>query len=73
MTARPLPNGRGFLRLVDGSGEPSPGAVPPTSGPPPVAPATVPALRFDANGQADLFSWAPPKREPVQLSLFPSD
>jgi hypothetical protein len=27
-------------------------------------------LRFDANGQADLFSWRPPKREPVQLSLF---
>ena len=75
--ARALPDGRGFLRLLPGGGEAS--TAP--HGPPPVAPvAPVPAaavapaataLRFDENGQADLFSWAPPKREPRQLPLFP--
>jgi len=76
--ARELPNGRGFLRVVQGGGE----APATPAGPPPVAPIApvtpvagpeATALRFDENGQADLFSWtAPPrpKREPVQLDLF---
>jgi IS1 family transposase len=66
-TSRELPGGRGFLRALPGGNAPSPGPAPAT---PPVAPAAVPALRFDADGQADLFSWQPPKREPVQLELF---
>ncbi len=74
--ARPLPNGRGFLRLVGGASGPSPSAPTP---PPSAAPArpveaasavTATALRFDADGQGDLFSWTPPKRDPAQLSLF---
>lgn len=92
-TARELPNGRGFLRaLPGGANAPAARPVPPT---PPAAPAVaarlaaVPdaaaGLAFDANGQADLFSWTPPKNAPApapvpphppkrgQLSLFPED
>ncbi len=30
-----------------------------------------PALVTDENGQIDLFSWTPQKREMVQIDLFP--
>jgi hypothetical protein len=30
-----------------------------------------PALVTDENGQIDLFSWRQPKREMVQIDLFP--
>lgn len=64
-TVRALPNG-GFLRVVpSGDGR----APSPDGGTPPAAP-VVPALRFDENGQADLFSWTAPKRAMVQLDLF---
>lgn len=65
--ARALPGGRGWLRLVGGAG------APPASATPPVAPAAASGLRFDADGQADLFSWTAPKCEPVQLSLLNLD
>lgn len=78
--ARALPGGRGWLRLVGGSGGPSPAPVPPALAPAPApaqlveaAPAATPTpsgLRFDANGQGDLFSWMPPRCESEQLSLF---
>lgn len=82
-TARELPNGRGFLRLVgDGNG---PSAPPPAPAPPPAAPIALvqpsaPAIEVDAR-QLDLFSWkprpappAPPKQlQPGQLSLFGID
>jgi IS1 family transposase len=67
-TSRALPNG-GFLRLVGGGGE-APKGPAPDRGPSPAAPVTPGTLRFDESGQADLFSWLPPKREPVQLNLF---
>lgn len=68
--ARELPNGRGFLRVVQGGGEApaAPHAPPPVASVAPVPAAA--ALRFDETGQADLFSWTAPKREPQQLSLF---
>lgn len=72
-TSRELPNGRGFLRVVQGGGEApaSPAGPPPPIAPvAPVAPAAASGLRFDDVGQGDLFSWVPPKRDPVQLSLF---
>lgn len=69
-SARELPAGRGWLRLVGGTGAPSPAGAPPAPAPAPARAVELPALRFDANGQADLFSWTAPKREPVQLSLF---
>jgi len=64
--------------VVQGGGEApaTPAGPPPIAPVAPVAPVAGPeatALRFDENGQADLFSWtAPPrpKREPVQLDLF---
>jgi IS1 family transposase len=65
-TVRELPNGRGFLRALPGGGAPSPG---PSPEPTPAAPAA-PALVADENGQYALFSWTPPRREPVQLDLF---
>lgn len=75
-TVRELPNGRGFLRaLPGGGGGPSPEPSPAPGAPAPGAPAPgapAPALVFDANGQADLFSWRPAKRG-EQLSLFPGD
>jgi hypothetical protein len=75
-TSRELPGGRGFLRVLPGGNAPSPGPAPAT---PPVAAVpgdTTPALRFDADGQADLFSWTAPKARPLpppgtQLPLFP--
>lgn len=73
-TARELPGGRGWLRVVSGgSGAPSPAPAPAT---PPAAPIPMePAA--DATGQLDLLSWRP-KAKPLpplgaQLSLFDDD
>jgi hypothetical protein len=73
--SRPLPNGRGFLRLVPGSGGPSPAPAPTTPAAPaaPVAPSQPSA---DAAGQLDLLSWCPkpPRHLPKgQLDLFGLD
>ncbi|WP_438021501.1 transposase [Sorangium sp. So ce315] len=73
-TARELPGGRGFLRVVQGGAAPTPPVAP---APPPPAPAPVPAaaasslpVPVEPSGQLDLFSWRPKPRTPVQLSLF---
>ncbi len=79
-TARELPNGRGFLRVVQGGGQgptPSPVTPPPApvvamgSAEPTPAP---PAPAEPSTGQLDLLAWRPRVRElpPVgsQLSLF---
>nr|WP_240807027.1 transposase [Polyangium spumosum] len=69
-TARELPNGRGFLRVVGGgkaSGERH--HEPPPVAPVPVAIPVEPVA--DPTGQLDLFAWRP-KAPPIgQLSLFP--
>jgi hypothetical protein len=87
-TSRPLPNGRGHLRVVGAStGSPAPAAPP--APPPPTAPA-VPAAA--SNGpvfstapgvdprQLDLLAWTPPpprapsmRLPPTQLGLFGID
>lgn len=69
-TARELPNGRGFLRVVSG-GKASEERH---HEPPPVAP--VPAAApvepvADPTGQLDLLSWRPKAPPMGQLSLFP--
>lgn len=72
-TSRPLPGGRGFLRIVPkGSG---PAAPPPAPAPTPVAPAQPSA---DPSGQLDLLAWKPRPAKPLppvgsQLSLFGED
>lgn len=80
-TARPLPSGQGFLRIVPGSGGPSAPGPGPAPAPPPVAP---PAPAVAAPGpavdlrQLDLLSWTPrpvrslPPRG-AQLDLFGLD
>ncbi len=79
-TARALPNGRGFLRVVPGGGGAPPPALVPVA-PPPAAPAAVASASSGAapatpTGQLDLLSWRPrepepPRRLPMgQLSLF---
>ncbi|KYF79270.1 transposase [Sorangium cellulosum] len=84
--ARALPNGRGFLRLVDdGKGAPAAPVTPPAApavtpvavevpaaaSVAPVAPAPVVSTAPDAlPGQLDLLSWRPKAREAVQLELF---
>jgi hypothetical protein len=74
-TARELPGGRGWLRVVDGG---KGGPAPTRPGPAPAAPReyiTIPIASGPA-GQMDLLSWkAPPPvpskpRRPVQLDLF---
>jgi hypothetical protein len=64
-TARALPNGRGFLRVVPGSG----GAPPPAPAPPPPASPAAPAVPAqppeDATGQLDLLSWRPRSQAPA--------
>jgi len=77
--ARELPGGRGWLRVVSSgrrSPAPAPGPVMPPAAPvasvPAAAPAA-PALVTDENGQIDLFSWRPAKREMVQIDLFPRE
>lgn len=66
-THRELPNGRGFLRVVDG-GKTKP--VEPTPIAPTPAPIAVAAPIIDATGQLDLLSCRPKPRKPEQLSLF---
>jgi IS1 family transposase len=61
-TARPLPNGRGFLRVVpSGSGGPaSPSPAPtPTTPAAPAAPVAPRPPSTDATGQLDLLAWRP--------------
>ncbi|MEZ4294219.1 MAG: transposase [Polyangiaceae bacterium] len=70
--ARELPGGRGWLRVLPGGpGGPAPSPAPAT---PPAAPAASSGLTFDADGQADLFSWTPKARplppRGTQLDLF---
>ena len=74
--ARELPNGRGWLRVVDGKGGPAPQPEAPT--PAPMAP-VVPSVEVSAvvssvapvdDRQLDLLAWKPKAREPIQLSLF---
>lgn len=74
-TARQLPEGRGFLRVVP----PGSGAAPSSPGPaptPPAAPvAPVQPSVADPSGQLDLLSWRPRPAKPLpppgtQLSLF---
>lgn len=76
-TARPLPSGRGFLRVVPSTpGGPAP--APPS--PPPVEPAPAAPMppQADASGQLDLLAWRPRAAKPLpplgsQLSLFGED
>jgi IS1 family transposase len=69
--ARELPAGRGFLRLVGGSGGPSAPSPAPTS-PPAVAAPIEPAA--EPTGQLDLLNWTPRVRplppKGTQLNLF---
>lgn len=69
-TARELPNGRGFLRVVAGGNAPSPPPAPATPPPAPVASTATPAPAPAAPAQLDLLAWRPPYRPPVQLGLF---
>jgi IS1 family transposase len=77
-TARALPNGRGFLRVVDGGGAPPPPPVAPPSPPAsPVAavgnssaPAIVEEEKLEPTGQLDLLAWRPRPKPVGQLSLF---
>jgi IS1 family transposase len=69
-TARALPDGRGFLRVVQGgAGSPAPQPGPAT---PPAAP-SMPVVADDVTGQLDLLSWRPKATTSdkfVQLDLF---
>jgi IS1 family transposase len=71
-TARPLPEGRGFLRVVPvGGGSSSPAATPL---PAPTTPAA-PAVPAEPSGQLDLLSWRPGPAKVLpsvgtQLDLF---
>ncbi|MRG92539.1 transposase [Polyangium spumosum] len=65
-TARELPNGRGFLRVVGGGKGASPAPTPSPVAPAPVVAAPVEPL-FDEKGQGNLLAWRPKG----QLSLFP--
>ncbi|MDC0746019.1 transposase [Polyangium mundeleinium] len=71
-TARELPNGRGFLRVVSGGksapSEPTPAAPPSVPVAAPVAASAVPVS--DENGQLDLFAWKPRHLPSIQLGLF---
>jgi hypothetical protein len=68
--ARELPNGRGWLRVVDGKGVPS---APAPEAPPPTAPvaavASSAAVAVD-DRQLSLLDWKPKPRAPVQFNLF---
>lgn len=78
-TSRPLPNGRGFLRLVGSSGSapaapPEPAPRPPSGPAVPTAevPAPAPTAAPSDDRQLDLFAWKPRPASP-QLFLFGSD
>jgi IS1 family transposase len=71
--ARELPNGRGWLRVVQGGDAPSPGPAPAPTPAAPVAPVPA-AVPDEPDPQLDLFAWRP-KARPVppvgtQLTLF---
>ncbi|WP_437763864.1 IS1 family transposase [Sorangium sp. So ce764] len=78
--ARALPNGRGWLRVVDGGkGSATPAPAPEPS---PVAPAVTSdggqspiheVVDQGPGAQLDLFAWKPKPRRSVQLSLFSED
>lgn len=85
-TSRPLPNGRGFLRVVHDVGTP-PAAPRSSPAPPPVAAAAssaataipmAPVVPAQPTLQLDLFAWTPPvvpppatkRLDPGQLGLF---
>lgn len=68
-TARELPNGRGFLRVVAGRQETAPAPPPPASVATSEASAAPSAGPAD-DRQLDLFSWKPKPRGPVQFTLF---
>ncbi len=71
-TARALPEGRGFLRVVPTSGgpsAPSPGLAPSPS--PSVAPVASVEATSDPRGQLDLLSWlAPPSGQATPASRY---
>jgi IS1 family transposase len=73
--SRPLPNGRGFIRLVTSGGapvSPSP-ATPPGAPAAPVAPPVPVQPSADPSGQLDLLAWRPRPAPPPpkgQLDLF---
>lgn len=67
-TARALPNGRGFLRVVPSSGGPS--APSPAPAPTPSTPHAASAAAAPREPkQLDLLAWRPKPREPEQLTL----
>jgi hypothetical protein len=70
-TARELPEGRGFLRVVPAGGEPTKTSSGPAT-PPPVAPAGAAVATASApTGQLDLMAWRAPLPPPgTQLNLF---
>lgn len=77
-TARELPNGRGFLRVVP-SGAPAVAPPAPVTPPPaPIAPVAVAASGASAppvetlvdDRQLDLLAWRPTPRAPLQFNLF---
>jgi len=73
-TARELPNGRGFLRVVPGAG-PAVLAAPSPSAPPAVAAVAPVEPSADPTGQLDLLAWRPRPAKPApphgtQLNLF---
>jgi hypothetical protein len=81
-SARELPNGRGFLRVVPTSGgpsAPSPSPAPATPPPEPAAPVVAPVEpAADPTGQLDLLAWKPRPAKPLpapgtQLDLFGED
>jgi hypothetical protein len=73
-TARELPGGRGFLRVVPGGKSPSPAPTPEAT-PVPVAPAMAPPTAQADDRQLSLLDWRPHPAKPsppkgTQLSLF---
>lgn len=71
--SRPLPEGRGFLRLVPGGAANTPPPTP-VEPPPPTAPTAAPvvatAATAEPSGQLDLLAWKPKPRQPQQLNLW---
>lgn len=69
-TSRALPEGRGYLRVVEGAGSPAPGLGPAT---PPAAPLALVPAAAEPSGQLDLFEWRPRRtmsEQMQQLDLF---
>jgi IS1 family transposase len=73
-TARELPEGRGFLRMVPGGSglaAPSPSPETPPAAPAPAVVSVEPSA--DATGQLNLLTWKPRRLPAGQLSLFGLD